>query len=296
MKIMVTGANGQLGNEILRQLQNGKSALGPLPQGLNLATVIPVDLPDADLTDRHETVGLLRRHAPDVVINCAAFTNVNLCETEQDTAFKANAVLPRNLAFACEEVGAKLIHVSTDYVFSGDIAAAPLNETAATGPSSVYGATKLLGEEYVRQFCSRWFVVRTAWLYGQDGGNFVKTIVRNAREKGSLKVVNDQVGNPTNAEDLAHHLLKLAASKEYGLYHCTGSGTCSWFDFAAEIVRLWGIDATVSPCATDEFPSPAKRPAFSSLDNAMLRATVGDEMRPWQQALADFYKKAGADI
>ncbi|MDL2323843.1 dTDP-4-dehydrorhamnose reductase [Ruminococcaceae bacterium OttesenSCG-928-A16] len=295
MKIMITGANGQLGTEIIRQLQTGGSALGPLPQRLHLATVIAVDLPDADLASRHDTAVLLRRHAPDVVINCAAFTNVDACETEPDTAYAANALAARNVAMACEEVGAKLVHISTDYVFSGN-ATTPLNETAPTGPQSIYGATKLLGEQYVKQFNSKWFIVRTSWLYGQFGNNFVKTIVRAAREKGSLKVVDDQFGNPTNAEDLAHHILKLAASKEYGLYHCTGNGICNWHAFAAEIVRLWGIEATVAPCTTQEFPRPAKRPAFSALDNAMLRATVGDEMRPWQEALADFYSKTKDNI
>lgn len=295
MKIMITGAKGQLGSELLHQLQNGGSTLGPLPSKLHLATVVAVDLPDADLTDRKQTMSLLRHHAPDAVINCAAFTNVDLCETEPDTAFAANAIAPRNLALACEEVGATLLHVSTDYVFSGN-GDTPFNETSLAAPNSVYGATKLLGEEYVKQFCNRWFIVRTAWLYSQYGGNFVKTIVRAAREKGSLKVVDDQFGNPTNAEDLAHHILKLVASKEYGLYHCTGEGTCNWYTFAAEIVRLWGINATVSPCTTEEFPRPAKRPAFSALDNAMLRATVGNEMRPWQDALADFYTKAGESI
>lgn len=288
MKILITGANGQLGSELLHQLENGKCSLGALPACLHQATVIALDLPEFDLTNRPNVCAVLRQYAPDVVINCAAFTNVDLCETEQDTAFAANAVAVRNLAIACEDIGAKLIHVSTDYVFDGS-ATAPLSETALPNPQSVYGATKLLGETYVQNFCHRWFIVRTSWLYGQYGNNFVKTMVCLAQENGGARVVNDQVGNPTNAEDLAFHLLKLATSEEYGLYHCTGEGICSWYDFACEIVRVWGIDAVMSPCTTAEFPRPAKRPAYSALDNAMLRATVGNEMRPWQQALADFY-------
>ncbi|MFV0414153.1 MAG: dTDP-4-dehydrorhamnose reductase [Oscillospiraceae bacterium] len=290
MKILITGAAGQLGQELQRQLQEGGSSLGPLPERLQLATVIPVDLPDADLSNRHDTAALIRRYAPYAVVNCAAYTNVDNCEKQPDTAFAANAIAPRNVAMACEEVGAKLLHISTDYVLSGE-ASAPVPETALPAPRSVYGYTKLLGEEYVKNVCSQWFILRTAWLYGQNGNNFVKTILRLARENGSAKVVNDQFGNPTNAEDLAHHILKLIPTKEYGLYHCTNNEVCSWFDFASEIVRLWDIDAAVSPCTTEEFPRPAKRPAYSALDNAMLRATIGDEMRPWQQAIAAYHQQ-----
>lgn len=295
MKVLLTGANGQLGTEIFHQLETGTCSLGDIPVYLQGATVVCTDLPEFDLTDKSATFALLLAHRPDIVMNCAAFTNVDACEEKQDVAFAANAVAARNLAMACKEVGAKLVHVSTDYVFSGT-ASVPLNESALPSPQSVYGSTKLLGEEYVKQFCSRYFIVRTSWLYGQYGNNFVKTMVRITRENGTAKVVSDQFGNPTNAEDLAYHLLKLAASEEYGLYHCTGEGVCSWYDFASEIVRVWGIDATVSPCTTEEFPRPAKRPAFSALDNAMLRATVGNEMRPWQDALAYFYRQTDKTI
>ena len=158
----------------------------------------------------------------------------------------------------------------------------------------MYGKTKLLGEEYVRQFCTRWFVVRTAWLYGYVGKNFVKTMVNAARKTGSLTVVDDQLGNPTNAADLAHHILKLAVTEEYGVYHCTGEGVCSWYEFTKEIVRLAGLQATVAPCTSAEYkaahPAAADRPAWSALDNRMLRCTVGDEMRPWKQALAAFFE------
>ncbi len=287
MKILITGANGQLGRELQRQLAAGKSALGPVPAACFGAEVLGADLPGHDLAVPGVAARLVKEFAPDVVLNCAAFTNVNACETEPDTAFKANALGARNVAIACEKSGAKLIHVSTDYVFPGN-ATAPLDETAATGPASVYGSTKLLGETYVRNFCGKFFIVRTSWLYGHFGGNFVKTMQNITREKGGAKVVNDQFGNPTNAEDLAHHILQLAPTAEYGIYHCTGEGVCSWYEFAAEIVRLSGISATVTPCTTDEFPTPAKRPAYSALENRMLRHTVGNRMRPWQQALAAF--------
>lgn len=287
MKILITGAAGQLGTELCRQLEAGGSALGPLGERARLATVIPVDIDDADLTCRKQAASLLRHHAPEVVINCAAFTNVNAAETQRDAAFAVNALAPRNLAMACEEVGAKLIHLSTDYVFGG-AEGPPFTEADLPGPVSVYGATKLLGEEYVRAFCSRWFIVRTSWLYGRNGNNFVKTMLRLADEKGALTVVDDQRGNPTNAEDLAHHLLKLTPTKEYGLYHCTGTGICSWYDFAVAIMELSGRQVPVTPCKSDDYPSPAKRPANSALEHTMLRATVGDEMRPWREALAHY--------
>lgn len=294
MKIMITGGAGQLGTELQRQLAEGQSALGKLPGSLQAAQVVPVDLPDADLTVIDQVRSLMEKHRPDAVIHCAAFTNVDLCETQQADAMKVNALAARNVAMACEEIGAKMLHVSTDYVFSGD-ATEPVSEAAATNPQSVYGKTKLLGERYAQQFCSRCFVVRIAWLYGRKGGNFVKTILRLAKQNGSVNVVNDQFGNPTNAEDLSHHLLQIVTTEEYGIYHCTGKGICSWYDFAAEIVKLAGVEATVSPVSTDAFPRPAKRPAYSALSHTMLEATVGDSMRPWQDALADFVKSGYAE-
>lgn len=277
MRILITGSKGQLGRELFRQLENTDH------------TVVGVDIEDVDISKLDAAVELAKEVQPDVLLNCAAFTNVDLCEDERDAAFAANALGPRNVAVACEEVGAKLIHISTDYVFSGK-GEIPFTETDIPAPKTVYGATKLLGEQYVRQFCSRWFILRTAWLYGRDGNNFVKTILRLAKEKGEMRVVDDQRGNPTCAEDLARHMLKLAPTKEYGLYHCTANGICSWYDFAREIVRLSGIEAAVYPCTTEEYPRPAPRPAYSALDNSMLRATIGDEMRPWLVALEDYMR------
>ena len=293
MKILITGCNGQLGTELQAQLRRGKSELGPIPDRLKNATVLPVDVDQLDITDRAEVVNFVRRHQPDTIINCAAFTNVDGCETSKDAAFKVNALGPRNLAIAADKVNARLIHVSTDYVFSGE-GDTPLDECDLPAPRSAYGTTKLLGEQYVQQFCRRHFIVRTAWLYGYNGKNFVKTMINAGKKFGKLTVVNDQLGNPTNAVDLAHHLLKLAVSHEYGTYHCTGNGICSWYDFAAEIIRLAGVEATVAPCTTAEYaaahPESASRPAWSALDNRMLRCTVGDEMRPWQQALAAYFE------
>ena len=292
MKILITGASGQLGTEIQRQLKNGGSALGPVPERLKNATVIATDVNELDITDRDATIAFVRRHQPDTIISCAAFTNVDGCETNPEAAFKVNAIGASNLAQAAERINARLIHVSTDYVFRGE-GDKPLDESERVDPKSVYGKTKALGEEYVKNFCHRYFIVRTAWLYGYAGKNFVKTIVNAGKKFGKLEVVSDQLGNPTNAEDLAHHILQLAVSHDYGVYHCTGEGVCSWYEFASEIIRLSGVDATVAPCTSAEYsakhPAAADRPAWSALENRMLACTVGNQMRDWKVALADFF-------
>ena len=295
MKVLITGCNGQLGTELQKQLWMGRSEIGPIPEKLRNATVIAVDLPELDISNYEETNEFVRRHRPDVIINCAAFTNVDGCETNHDTAYKANAIGPRNLAQAAEKAGARLVHVSTDYVFSGkENGGIAQDEATLPNPISAYGSTKLMGEKYVAQFCHRHFIVRTAWLYSYYGKNFVKTIVNAGKKFGKLEVVNDQLGNPTNAVDLAHEILQLCVTHEYGLYHCTGEGICSWYDFASEIIRLSGVDATVAPCTSAEYkakhPEAADRPAWSALDNRMLRCTVGNHVRDWKQALAAFFE------
>ena len=166
----------------------------------------------------------------------------------------------------------------------------PRREYDLPDPVSAYGKTKLAGEEYVRRFADRYFIIRTAWLYGYRGKNFVKTMVRLCRERGGAMVVNDQHGTPTNAADLSHHILKVACTEEYGTYHCTGNGDeCTWYDFACEIARLAGYEGAIRPCTSEEYPSPTKRPEYSNLDNMMLRLTCGDEMRDWKEALETFF-------
>ena len=289
MKILITGAKGQLGTEIANCFERGFTELGT-PNVLKSKNELRlIDIDELDIADITAVTELITREKFDAIINCAAYTNVNKCETERELAFRANAIGPRNLAIAAEKVGAKLVHVSTDYVFSGN-GTTPYVEWDICNPQSVYGKTKYLGEEYVKQFSTKYFIVRTAWLYGYYGGNFVKTMRKIATEKGACKVVCDQRGNPTNAADLAHHILKLLTTDEYGVYHGTGTGECSWYEFTKKIVEYSGIDATVSPCTTEEFPTPAKRPAYSSLENMMFKATVGDEFRPWEEALLYFVR------
>lgn len=290
MKILITGCTGQLGSQIMNILQKGNSELGELPEQYKNIEVIGTDSSELDIVNLQKSKEYIKELKPDIVINSAAYTNVDECEKNQDLAFRVNSLGPRNLAIACEEVGSKLLHISTDYVFEGN-AKVPYKEYDITNPVSVYGKTKLFGENFVRDFCSKYFIVRTAWLYGYNGKNFVKTILKAAKEKGVLEVVNDQRGNPTNAEDLAHHILKIALTDEYGEYHCTGQGECTWYDFAKEIVDYGGIECIVNPITSDKINRAAKRPAFSSLDNMMLRCTIGDEMREWKEALKAFIKR-----
>lgn len=292
--VMITGCHGQLGNELQSIIKTGASEIGAIPSQFIGAKVIAVDIDNLDITDADAVSDFVTQNRPDVIINCAAMTNVDGCETDYETALKVNAIGVRNLAMAAKAVGAKFIHISTDYVFSGN-GKRPYVEGDKIDPQSAYGASKALGEKYAMDFCDKTFVVRTSWLYGYIGKNFVKTVRRVIRNNGSITVVNDQRGNPTNANDLAHHLLKLAVTDEYGIYHCTGAGECSWYDFAVKIAEYSGLGDTVSPCTTEEYNAkynvPTKRPEYSSLRNLALECTVGDEMRNWQDALKEYISK-----
>lgn len=290
MKLLVTGGKGQLGCQLKYIIEKNSSDIGELDGRFKNCQCKFIDYDELDITNYNEVISFVSSFKPDIVINCAAFTNVDGCESERDIAFKVNTIGPRNLAIACEKYDAKLLHVSTDYVFNGE-GTVPFKEYDIPHPVSVYGKTKLMGEQYVRENCNRYFIVRTAWLYGQWGKNFVYTIMKAAKEKGHLDVVEDQRGNPTYAEDLAHHILKIILTDEYGIYHCTGTGECSWYDFACKIIEYSGIECTVSPITSDKIDRAAKRPAYSSLDNMMLRVISQDEMRHWQEALMSFIKK-----
>lgn len=290
MKILITGAYGQLGNELVAVLKSGKSEIGEINAEYKNATVTAVDVDTLDITNNSAVEDFVLNGKFNIIINCAAMTNVDGCETNKEAAYKVNAVGVRNLAVAAESIGAKFVHISTDYVFSGT-GSVPYCEWDQIAPQSIYGKSKALGEKYALCFCKKTFVVRTAWLYGYIGKNFVKTVRRILREKGAMTVVNDQRGNPTNANDLAHHILKLAVTNEYGIYHCTGEGECSWYEFACEIAKLSGIAGEVTPCTSDEYKSPTKRPEFSSLENLALKYSVGNEMREWKTALKEYINK-----
>lgn len=287
MKILITGCNGQLGNELQNILTDKKAEISTISDDYNDVTVISMDIDELDVTNETMVNEVIVTNRPNIVINCAAYTNVDKCEDEQELAYKLNALAPKYLALACEKIGAKLCHISTDYVFSGE-GSTPFLEIDSCNPQSVYGETKLDGERFVEKNCSKYFIIRTAWLYGYVGQNFVKTILRIARTNNSIKVVDDQFGNPTNANDLAYHILKLINTSEFGVYHCTGTGICSWYDFAEKIVEYADIDCHVVPCTTLEFPRPAKRPSYSALDKSNLDRAVGNEMRDWKKALKQY--------
>lgn len=272
MKVAVTGANGQLGKEIARQ--GAKHEL------------ILTDYDTLDVTDYSAVTAFMKTVRPDAVIHCAAYTNVDGAEADYDGAFRINAVGTQNLAAGCLETAARLVYVSTDYVFDGQTRQ-PYREFDSVNPQNVYGITKQHGEEIVRQLLGRHYIVRTAWLYG-EGSNFTRTMLNLAAKNSTLKVVNDQIGTPTSTVDLARAIYALLATDAYGTYHGTCQGQCSWYDFACEIFRQAGKQVKVLPVTTDEFPRPAKRPAYSVLDNYMLRMTIGDPMRNWQNALADY--------
>lgn len=292
MKILITGASGQVGSQLINILNNGRSELGEIPGSFKVAEIIGKGSKELDVSNFKKVNSFIREIKPDIIINAAAYTNVDSCESNEEKAFKVNALGARNLAIASEKIGAKLVHISTDYVFSGQGHRA-IKEYEIAAPQSVYGKSKALGDSYVREFCSKYFIVRPSWVYGYNGSNFVYTMLKVAKEKGNLKVVKDQIGNPTNAEDLSHHILKIANTEEYGVYNCSGIGECSWYDFACKIIEFSNIDCKVEACTTEEYPTPTKRPAYSSLDNMMLRCTVGDEMRTWQEALKVFMNNIG---
>lgn len=278
MKILITGANGQLGLEIQAQL-------GQAP---NQYKVIPTDYTTLDITNLNQVKAELLLEKPDVVINCAAHTAVDKCEEDIENAYKINAIGPKNLAIACDEIGAKLVQVSTDYVFSGDDSGAR-REDDVTGPQSIYGTSKLLGEEYVKTFCKKHFIIRTAWLYG-EGNNFVRTMLKLAETNKELNVVGDQFGSPTSTVDLAKAIIQLIETEYYGTFHGTCEGECSWYDFACKIFELKGIDVKVNKVTSEEFVRPAKRPRFSVLDNFMLKLYGLNSFRNWEEALEEYLR------
>lgn len=284
MKILLTGSNGQLGRAIRQVYGNEAEFI--------LTEVIPSeDYIHLDIADVDAVLKIAKEKTPDIIINCAAFTNVDGCEIETDAAYKANAIGPRNLAIAAKEVGAKLVHISTDYVFGGD-GSRPYTEFDAPAPKSAYGRTKLAGENFVREFGDKWFILRTAWLYG-DGKNFVKTMVNASKTRDEVSVVMDQKGSPTTALELARMIKYLAVTDEYGIYHATCEGDTNWADFTEEIYKRLGIKTKVNHVTSAQYkemvPGAADRPAYSILDNYMLRLT-GDKyrMKDWKEALQEY--------
>lgn len=287
MTILVTGACGQLGRALRAELAESPHSLilTEAPAAADGDTVKALDI--TDLSAVQETV---RGTKCDLIINCAAYTAVDKQEEDVDLSYRINAIGPRNLAIAAEERGARLIHISTDYVFDGE-GTRPYIEFDATAPKSVYGKSKLAGESMVAAHMSRYMILRTAWLYG-DGHNFVKTMLRLSETHESVSVVEDQLGTPTSAVQLAKAVCAQAATDNYGIFHATCEGQCSWADFTEEIFRLAGKKTRVERVTTREYtqknPQAAPRPMYSVLDNYMLRLTDGYRFAPWQDAIAHY--------
>lgn len=275
MKVLITGANGQLGRELTKQYK--------LQDNVELQLT---DHKELDITDVSKVYEFFDRNSPDVVVNCAAYTQVDKCETDVDNAYKVNTIGPKNLAAASYKIGAEIVQISTDYIFSGE-ASTPITEFCAPDPQTVYGKTKLDGEVLVKTLNPKYYIFRTAWLYG-DGNNFVKTMINLSKTHDTLKVVDDQIGSPTSTVDLAKVIIKSVKEHNYGVFHCTCSGQCSWYDLTKKIFEIKNIKTKVIACTTEEFPRPAKRPHYSVLRNYMLELTTGDITRTWQKAIEEY--------
>ncbi|MCR5155735.1 MAG: dTDP-4-dehydrorhamnose reductase [Butyrivibrio sp.] len=287
-KIIVTGCNGQLGRAINKELTSSDGYELINTDVFQGEGIIPLDITDVDAV-----VKFVKESGASAIINCAAYTAVDKQESDIDLSYKINAIGPRNLAIAATEAGAKLVHVSTDYVFDGN-GTRPYIEFDKTGPVSVYGKTKLAGEEMVKQFAKDFFIIRTAWLYG-DGKNFVKTMLSLSEKYDEVSVVKDQLGTPTSTKELAKAIHHLVGTENYGVFHGTCEGDTNWADFTEEIFRLAGKSTKVNHVTTAEYtaknPQAAPRPAYSILENYMLKLTSGYMFADWHDAIEDYIRE-----
>lgn len=275
MKIALTGSDGMLGSDISDVFSD--------------IDLIAFTLRDFDVTDIERTLSIIKDVKPDYLIHTAAYTDVDGCEHDPDKAYLVNGIGARNVAMACEEIKCPVIYISTDYVFDGTKGEA-YNEWDVPNPINRYGQSKLFGEKFVSSMTNRFYIVRTSWLYGKKGKNFVDTISRLLTERDEIEVVNDQIGSPTFTYDLALKLKELIG-RGYGTYHIANSSQCSWYEFAVEIAKLQPGNAKIKPTTSENFKRPAKRPHFSVLNNTMLKLEGLSELRSWQEALKDYLSK-----
>jgi dTDP-4-dehydrorhamnose reductase len=261
--------------------------------------VTALDIGEIDITSTDSINAAFAGYQPDVIINCAAYVRVDDCETNKDTAFKVNAIGSRNIAVKAQELNAKLVFISTDYVFGGDnTRTIPYTEFDKPDPLSVYGISKLAGEDYVRHLCNTYFIVRVSGLFGVagssgKGGNFIETMIKMAKEKPQLQVINDQIFSPTYTLDTAKKIGQIINTACYGIYHITNNGTCSWYDLTVEILHQLGLKTPVKPVSSIEYKQPAKRPGYSVLGHYQLSLQGWDDLRSWQDALKDYLWQKG---
>ncbi len=248
--------------------------------------LVKFTLGDFDITDLDTSISIIKSAAPDYLIHAAAYTDVDGSENEPDKAFLVNGIGARNIAMACEEVKCPVIYISSDYIFDGE-KDAPYSEWDTPNPINRYGLSKLIGEKFISSLTNRYYIIRTSWLFGSNGKNFVETISRLIAQRDSIDVVDDQTGSPTYTRDLAEKIKELLG-RGYGTYHVTNSSQCSWYEFAVEIAKQRSSSTIIKPTTSDKFRLPARRPPFSVLNNTMLRLEGLDELRPWQEALADY--------
>lgn len=279
MKVLVTGAKGQLGTDLMNELEkSGIESIG-------------VDVQEMDITDKEACMRVISESKADAVIHCAAYTAVDAAEDNVDLCRKINGEGTRNVALACQATGAKLMYISTDYVFDGQ-GTRPWEPDDSRSPLNVYGQTKYEGELAVEELVEKFFTVRIAWVFGVAGKNFIKTMLRLGKERGAVSVVDDQVGSPTYTYDLARLLVDMIQTDYYGRYHATNEGFCSWYEFACEIFRQAGMDEVkVTPVSSDQFPVKAVRPANSRMSKAKLEENGFEPLPTWQDALGRFLKE-----
>lgn len=282
MKVLVTGANGQLGRElrIVAQGSADKYIFTDVVEAEGLETL------RLDITDIEAVRALVKAQGIDVIVNCAAYTNVDKAETDVELAELLNAKSPENLAVVMKEAGGLLVHISTDYVFGKDVYNTPCREDMVGTPTGVYGITKLRGERNIQETGCKSVIIRTGWLYSEFGKNFVKTMLNLTATRPELKVVFDQVGTPTYAYDLAQAIVAILKAPKTGIYNYSNEGVCSWYDFAKMIAEYSGqTQCNIQPCHSDDFPSPVKRPAYSVLDKTKIKETFGVKVPYWTDSL-----------
>ncbi len=281
-KVLVTGAEGQLGTDLVLLLH------------LSGYEVFGMGKSKLDITNENQVNSLVSQIMPDVIIHCAAYTNVDKSESQPDLAFQINGIGTRNIAIAAETIKAKLVYISTDYVFDGK-SNTPYHEFSQVSPINVYGNSKLAGENFVRDFHSKYFIVRTSWVFGMNGNNFVKTMLKLSKGMEQVMVVNDQVGCPTYTMDLSKCIVQLIETNKFGTYHVSNAGSCSWFEFAQEVFRQTNITINLKPCTSEEFQRPAPRPHYSVMDDLGLRINNFVTLPHWKNALNQFLLQIGQE-